>query len=65
MKLIPEVTLNKQAAQIYENVKAKTKLSTDKKKLDEIIEIGTRIEDSVSAYFNSINEYIKDEVTVI
>ena len=57
LKLLPESTLNKQAAQIYENVKAKTKLSTDKKKLDEIIEIGTRIEDSVSAYFNSINEY--------
>jgi len=56
LKLIPEVTLNKQAAQIYRNVKAKTKLSSDKKKLDEIKEIGSRIEESVSAYFASINE---------
>ena len=56
LKLIPEVTLNKQAAQIYRNVKAKTKLSNDKKKLDEIKQIGSRIEESVSAYFASINE---------
>ena len=56
LKLIPEVTLNKQAAQIYRNVKAKTKLSDDKKQLEEIIEIGSRIEESVSAYFDSINE---------
>jgi|TARA_B110000438_G_scaffold303479_1_gene365161 predicted Zn-dependent protease len=56
LKLIPESTLNRQAAQIYENVKKKTKLSDDKKQLNEIIEIGSRIEESVSAYFDSINE---------
>tara|TARA_Y100000590_G_scaffold468133_1_gene649658 strand:- start:2545 stop:3393 length:849 start_codon:yes stop_codon:yes gene_type:complete len=56
LKLLPESTLNKQAAQIYENVKKKTKLSDDKKQLNEIIEIGTRIEESVSAYFDSINQ---------
>ena len=56
LKLIPEVTLNKQAAQIYRNVKLKTKLSNDVKQLDEIKEIGSRIEESVSAYFYSINE---------
>ena len=39
LKLIPESTLNNQAAQIYEKVKQKTKLSDDKKKLDEIKEI--------------------------
>ena len=55
-KLIPETTLNRQAAQIYEKVKSKTKLSDDKKKLDEIKEIGSRIEESVSAYFDSINK---------
>ena len=38
LKLIPEVTLNKQASQIYEKVKRKTKLSDDKKQLDEIKE---------------------------
>ena len=56
LKLIPESTLNNQAAQIYEKVKQKTKLSDDKKKLDEIKEIGSRIEESVSAYFASINK---------
>ena len=55
LKLLPESTLNRQAAQIYENVKKKTKLSNDKKQLEEIIEIGSRIEESVSAYFDSIN----------
>ena len=60
LKLLPESTLNRQAAQIYENVKNKTKLSTDKKQLDEIIEIGSKIEESVSAYFDSIN---KDDPT--
>ena len=55
-RLIPESTLNNQAAQIYEKVKQKTKLSDDKKKLDEIEEIGSRIEEAVSAYFASINK---------
>jgi len=55
LKLLPESTLNRQAAQIYENVKRKTKLSSDKKQLDEIIEIGSKIEESVSSYFESIN----------
>ncbi len=55
LKLIPEVTLNKQAAQIYRNVQQKTKLSNDTKQLNEIKEIGSRIEGAVSAYFNSIN----------
>ena len=56
LKLIPEVTLNKQAAQIYERVKRKTKLSDDKKQLDEIREIGSKIENAVSSYFESINK---------
>ena len=56
LKLIPESTLNNQAAQIYEKVKQKTKLSDNKKKLDEIKEIGSRIEEAVSSYFASINE---------
>jgi predicted Zn-dependent protease len=37
-------------------LKKKTKLSDDKKQLDEIKEIGLRIEESVTAYFDSINE---------
>ena len=53
LKLIPESTLNRQAAQLYERVKAKTKLSDDKKQLEEIKEIGSKIEESVSSYFDS------------
>ena len=56
LKLLPESTLNRQAAQIYENVKKKTKLSNDKKQLSEIREIGAKIEDAVSAYFDSVNK---------
>ena len=55
LKLIPESTLNRQAADLYERVKAKTKLSDDKKQLTEIKEIGSRIEDAVSYYFDSVN----------
>ena len=33
LTLLPESTLNRQAAQIYENVKKKTKLSDDKKQI--------------------------------
>ena len=33
LKLLPESTINRQAAQLYENVKRKTKLSDDKKKI--------------------------------
>ena len=56
LKLLPESTLNRQAAQLYENVKKKTKLSDDKKQLDEIREIGSKIENAVSSYFDSINQ---------
>ena len=56
LKLLPESTLNKQAAQIYENVKNKTKLSNDKEQLREIQQIGSKIEESVSAYFDKINK---------
>ena len=58
LKLIPESTLNKQAAQIYQNVKLKAKLSTDKKQLNEIKEVGSKIEEAVSMYFDSLN--VKD-----
>ena len=56
LKLLPESSLNRQAAQLYNNVKRKTKLSDDKKQLQEIVEIGTRIEEAVSTYFDSINK---------
>ena len=56
LRLIPESTLNRQAAQIYQNVKRKTKLSDDNNQLDKIKEIGSRIEEAVASYFVSINE---------
>jgi len=58
LKLIPETKLNAQAAQIYEKIKEKEKLSDDINQLDEIKEIGKRIEYSISEYFDSSN--IKD-----
>ena len=51
LKLIPEANLNAQAAQIYEKIKEKEKMSDDKKTLSEIKEIGKRMEDSISEYF--------------
>ena len=40
LSILPESYINKQAFLLYENVKRKTKLSNDKKKLSEIKEIG-------------------------
>ena len=56
LKLMPESTINRQAAQLYERVKRKTKLSNDTKQLNEIKDIGLRIENSVTAYFDSVNK---------
>ena len=56
LKLLPESTINRQAAQLYERVKAKTKLSNDKKQLEEIKKIGSKIENSVSSYFESVGK---------
>ena len=55
LKLIPESKLNAQAAQIYEEIKKKEKLSDDTKELDKIKEIGKRIEYSISEYFERSN----------
>jgi predicted Zn-dependent protease len=53
--LIPEAKLNAQAAQIYEKIKEKEKLSDDISKLNEIKEIGKRMEYSIGEYFNQSN----------
>jgi len=57
-KIIPEAKLNAQAAQIYEKIKEKEKMSDDKKTLNEIKEIGNKMEDSISEYFfqNKLND---------
>ena len=51
LRIIPEARLNAQAAKIYEQVKLKEKMSDDKKTLNQIKEIGKRMEDSISEYF--------------
>ena len=51
LKIIPEAKLNAQAAQIYEKVKQKEKMSDDIKTLNEIKNIGKKMEDSISEYF--------------
>ena len=51
LKIIPEAKLNAQAAQIYEKVKKREKLSKDTKTLNLIKDIGKSMEDSISEYF--------------
>ncbi len=54
-KIIPEAKLNAQAAQIYERIKEKEKMSTDSSSLNKIKEIGKRMENSISEYFYQSN----------
>ena len=56
LKIIPEAKLNAQAAAIYEKVKEKEKMSGDTKSLNEIKEIGKRMEQSISEYFYQSNQ---------
>ena len=55
LTIVSEAKLNAQAANIYEKVKNKENLSKDTKKLNEIKEIGKRIENSISEYFYQSN----------
>ena len=55
LKIIPEAKLNAQAAQIYEKIKEKEKMSDDTKSLSTIKEIGKKMEDSISEYFLQAN----------
>ena len=55
LKIIPEAKLNAQAAQIYEQIKEKEELSKDIAKLNEIKEIGKKMENSISEYFDRSN----------
>jgi predicted Zn-dependent protease len=61
LKIVSEANLNAQAAKIYEQVKEKEKMSDDKKTLDEIKEIGKKMEDSISEYFD--REGLEDPTT--
>ena len=51
LKIIPESKLNAQAAQIYEKIKKKEKMSDDTKTLNEIKDMGKKMEDAIGTYF--------------
>ena len=55
LKIISETKLNAEAAQIYEKVKEKEKMSSDKETLSEIKKIGKNIENSIGEYFYRSN----------
>ena len=55
LKLIPESKLNAQAAVIYEKVKEKNKMSDDLNTLNQIKEIGQKMENAISLYFSKSN----------
>ena len=61
LKIIPEYKLNAQAALIYKKVKEKEKMSNDLKSLNEIKDIGKKMEESISEYFYRVG--INDPTT--
>ena len=56
LKIISEPKLNAQAAAIYEKIKTKEKMSDDINTLNEIKNIGKKIEDSITEYFNNSDQ---------
>jgi predicted Zn-dependent protease len=52
LKIIPESRLNAQAAEIYEKIKEKEKMSDDKETIASIKNIGKKMENSIDEYFN-------------
>ena len=53
LSIIPEYRINQQAAGAYEKFRSKSKLITSGSKLKEIKEIGKKMENSVSSFFNN------------
>ena len=51
LKIVSETKLNAQAAKIFEKIKKKEKMSKDTRSLDQIKEIGKKMENSISEYF--------------
>jgi len=56
LSIIPEAKINSQAAAAYEQFRTKAKLIKSGPQLKEVIEIGKRIEVSVSSFFENKNE---------
>ena len=54
LKIIPEAKLNAQAAEIYEKVKEKEKMSDDIETLETIKKIGSKMENSIDKYFTCL-----------
>jgi predicted Zn-dependent protease len=52
LSIVPEATINRQAAAAYETFRTKTKLITKGPQINEVIDIGKRIQIAVSAFFN-------------
>ena len=52
LSIIPESRINRQAAAAYENFRSKAKLISKGSQLNEIREIGKKMETAVSAFFN-------------
>ena len=55
LSIIPEARINNQAAAAYENFRSKEKIINKGSQLNEIIEIGKRIEVAVSTFFKNKN----------
>ncbi len=53
LSIIPEASINRQAAAAYEVFKTKTKLITTGSQLDEIKNIGKKMENAVSSFFKN------------
>ncbi len=51
LKIVSEAKLNAQASQIFEKIKEKEKMSKDTRSLNQIKEIGKKMENSISEYF--------------
>ena len=56
LTIIPEAKINNQAAAAYEQFRNKAKLIKDGSQLNEVREVGKKIEIAVSAFFNMKNE---------
>ena len=56
LSIIPEANINRQAAAAYETFKSKTKLIKSGKQFNKVIEIGKKMENAVSAFFDSSNK---------
>ena len=56
LSIIPEAKINAQAAAAYENFRSKTKLITSGSQLNEIRDIGKKMELSVSSFFERQNK---------